>query len=252
MALFAAVLTWLGIRLVRSGLRARGAELWLGLFFVGIGATIPPRYALASGVAVAVDPAVLDVACQALMHAAVCCLAAFVWRTFRPASAVARRVFQASVPFFGAILVLFVTTGAHVQQGNPFHVVTTSSIGAVIGWAFVESARYYAMLRRRVALGIGDPVVGNRFLLWVLWTGGFFGLGLVVNSVRVINLASNGWVAQSTGMAVSAEAGWAMVVIRTTVALVSPVIAAALWLGFFPPQRYLGWIRTRAAGPASA
>jgi hypothetical protein len=33
-------------------------------------------------------------------------------------------------------------------------------------WTMVESYRYYGLLRRRRALGLADPLVTNRFLLW--------------------------------------------------------------------------------------
>ena len=39
---------------------------------------------------------------------------------------------------------------------------------AIFGVAF-ESFRYWRMLRRRLRLGLADPVVTNRFLLWAVW-----------------------------------------------------------------------------------
>ncbi|MFK7894917.1 MAG: hypothetical protein AB8G23_03725 [Myxococcota bacterium] len=31
-------------------------------------------------------------------------------------------------------------------------------------WGFCEALRYYAQMRRRLTLGLADPVVANRFL----------------------------------------------------------------------------------------
>jgi hypothetical protein len=49
----------------------------------------------------------------------------------------------------------------------------TSTLGDASGyaWSLVESLRYRAMMRRRDALGIGDPSVTRRFGLWAVAAG---------------------------------------------------------------------------------
>ena len=124
-------------------------------------------------------------------------------------------------------------------------------MGLVFGWAFVESFRYYIMMRRRVALGLAEPVVTNRFLLWTLWTAGLTILPLVVTAVRAVQLAHFGASDPASGLVFSEEAAWSLAVVRSTVMGVGPVIIAALWLSFFPPRSYVGWVRARAH-PADA
>ena len=46
-------------------------------------------------------------------------------------------------------------------------------------WVFLESFRYFALLRRRRRLGLADPVITNRFLLFAIWTGGVVAITLL-------------------------------------------------------------------------
>jgi hypothetical protein len=42
------------------------------------------------------------------------------------------------------------------------------TLGLGYAWTGIEGARYHRMLRRRLALGLAEPIVANRFLLWAL------------------------------------------------------------------------------------
>lgn len=44
-------------------------------------------------------------------------------------------------------------------------------IGCVFAWGCVESTLYYGKLKKRLAIGLGDPAVAERFLLWSIGTG---------------------------------------------------------------------------------
>ena len=59
---------------------------------------------------------------------------------------------------------------------------------AVLLWLFVESAIYAQRMRRRVRLGLGDPVVANRFTLWAIWTGALACIPLFVLTLRVLGV----------------------------------------------------------------
>jgi hypothetical protein len=242
---FAAVMLALGARLVRSGLRTHGVELWLGLFFSAGALAMPVRFALANGADVAFDAGLLNLGCQALLHAGVCCLAGFVWRTFRPNQSAGRAIFASIVILLSVNLVLFGVSGAHALQGTPVHVLQSASLALVFGWAFAEAAGYYGRMRRRAALGLSDPVVTNRFLLWTLWTGGLTLLPVVVTAVRLVELLGAGGVGSSVGGALGTNSGWSLVAIRTAAISLVPVIALSLWLSFFPPRGYRDWIRSR-------
>src|SRR5262249_39071894 len=92
---------------------------------------------------------------------------------------------------------------------------------AAYAWAAFEPLRYHALLRRRAAMGIGDPLVANRMLLW--------GVGrLASGCVAGVHL-----VAQLLGAYELPES------LVGVVSLLVLVTAAAEWLAFFPPRAYL-------------
>jgi hypothetical protein len=94
-----------------------------------------------------------------------------------------------------------------------------------IGWGGVESLRYWALLRRRLALGLADPVVVDRFRLF----GIAMGAGLVANAATVV--------CQILGIEI---VGTAVGTVAVSPALVA---AVALWLAFLPPRAYLARVQ---------
>ena len=97
-------------------------------------------------------------------------------------------------------------------------------------WAAFEPLRFAASMRRRARIGIGDPLVANRLLLWGIGTA-------AITAVTAIHL-----VAQLLG---HYELPPALVGIVSLLVLVT---AVAEWLAFFPPRAY----RARFAGSAAA
>ena len=107
-------------------------------------------------------------------------------------------------------------------------------VGFSYVWTAIESFRYRAMLRRRVALGLAEPGLANRFLLWGL-AGVFASAGIGIST----------WIALSgvdpTGHPVS------MLAIGTA----GFVTSLALYLAFVPPAAYRRWIEGRGATSAA-
>jgi hypothetical protein len=99
------------------------------------------------------------------------------------------------------------------------------------GWMSLESLRYHALLRKRLALGLADPVVANRFFVW--------GAGEGVSSLLVLALI----VVMCTGREIAASDP----VVAWFVTLTGLVNALVWWLSFAPPAAYLNWIRGTAA-----
>ena len=109
------------------------------------------------------------------------------------------------------------------------HWAPNLGIFAAYGWSSFESLRYYAMMRRRVSLGIADPLVANRFLLWGLGT-------LAVSAVTLLHLA-----VQIFG---SYELPSSLLGVVSVLVLAA---AIAEWLAFFPPAAYRRRYRWRTA-----
>lgn len=103
------------------------------------------------------------------------------------------------------------------------------------GWMSVESIRYHALMRKRRTLGLADPVVTNRFLVW--------GAGEGVSSLVVLVL----FVVVLMGREMVVEDP----VVSGCVTLAGLVNALVWWLSFAPPDAYLRWVRGMAAAGAS-
>ena len=107
--------------------------------------------------------------------------------------------------------------------------------GALV-WAGFEALRYWRMMRRRLALGLADPVTTDRFMLWGVAAATAAGINILI----VLTMAGDA----------------AQVAISDVLALVTSalgmVASVALWLAFLPPRIYLEHVRLRAPAPAGA
>ncbi len=91
-----------------------------------------------------------------------------------------------------------------------------------ITWAGVESIRYFGLLRKRLALGLADPIVADRFRLW----------GLAILSADAITVFGIGF--NLMGQTITSSPIGAVLVGGFGLAT-----GACLWLAFIPPQAYL-------------
>ena len=105
-------------------------------------------------------------------------------------------------------------------------------------------------MRRRCALGMANPVVANRFLLWSLWTGALALQGTAQLALRV-GLWATG-VGDIVGSVGDPGGLWlpALALIKANIALVGPVAAVSVWLSFSPPAAYRRWLGGDASLPA--
>ena len=234
----------LSFRLIRSGLRSRGSELWLGAFFGFIALSTPLRSSAAMGVGIGLDPALANLLGQTVTALGMICLIHFVWRVFRGDSGWARLAFLGLSALIVAQLILFFATGAYETQGHPANMLRVAAMMLAIGWAFSESLRYWRMLQKRSALGLGDEVITNRFGLWTLWTGALLVFPVFNLTVRVVAFSAGD---ASEGVAITGEYAWAMTVARLFALVCGPIIAVCTWLIFFAPKWYLARITARAA-----
>jgi hypothetical protein len=155
----------------------------------------------------------------------------FNWRVYHPDSPVARAI---ALGAGGGLLGTFAWAGAHgfeaIATASPHSLLRSAlQIGCLL-WGAGESFAYFLKMQRRVKIGLGDPVVANRFLMWAI--GAFAaGFGSAV-----------GTVAQIVGGASITQGGWVMV----SSSLHGLVSAIAIALAFIPPAAYLRYIRDRA------
>ena len=158
----------------------------------------------------------------------------FTWIVFRHPQLWARAiVVLAAALFAGTWLAQLFTTGFAFHPGAMTDPITLVASGVRIGalaWASIESLAWWRMMRRRGRLGMGNPVVENRFLLWGVGIGAA-ALGSVVGLVvpMLTSLTSMDPVLQLSS------------------SLHGLAAAVAMWLAFLPPPAYLRWVESRAA-----
>lgn len=248
-----------GVRLMLRARRPDGAslrrlpEFWLGFFFLlysCVGAAMNVAvYAGWSDPALALPPRVSQ-----LLHAGffwlggagLVGLLVFLRATFRPREPWARALVWG---FSGLLLFATVVTG--LQEQYRAHVVPQWGYwlqfalrDAVFVWVAIESLRYWTLLRKRLVLGLAEPVLVNRFLLMGVWGAALAILAHADTVCRLLYWSETGstteWVP---------EIGRPILLIGTASATgFLGLAAAAMWLVFFPTRRYASWLERRAAG----
>jgi hypothetical protein len=236
-----------GIRLLLLAGRSKQApEFLCGLYFVGAATGLSLRVLGTS--LVIVEPELADTI-NRIGHlcfaSGTIAMTFFTLRVFHPSNAAARL-------FSGITISLILMTTAHTLLAgytsieNSYSMVATNFTRLIpTSWAFYESIRYWRSMRRREALGLADPILTNRFLLWSLWTGAVTLLPLIALMVRLLSIVTLGNEEFSNGLA-AALLPAVLGMIRITFLIVAPVAAVALSLSFFPPAAYLNRVRARA------
>jgi hypothetical protein len=165
------------------------------------------------------------------------CLYRFTFIVFRPESKLAR----VWVWFAGCVMVgTSIALVWSISQSTPGagHSILTQicvfcfSTNFLIAmlWIAIESLRYRSLLLRRLALGLTDPVLVNRFGLWGSGCGiaGLSPIGTMICAAMNIDIATHPVPLLNT-------------------AITGTWIAFTWYLSLLPPQSYLDWVRARAA-----
>jgi hypothetical protein len=244
--------TLVGVRLLR---RARGQvrppEATLGTYFL-CAATLGTLFAcVAYGAvaqrALAPDDGVVRVlvfVSHVFYLLGTAALYRFTAQVFRADSGWARKLTVFSIGAF-ALGVLWELPGDRyavvMMPGFGYWLAFSARVGA-FAWVGWESLAYWAGARRRVRLGLTDPLVGNRFLLWGLWALTLFVTACTEPAARLMYVAQAG---------TSPELVMDVVrpIILFTIALtscLSAISAVLMVLTFFPTPAYRRWVKGKA------
>jgi hypothetical protein len=223
-----------GLRLLWLARRTRKLpELTFGLCFLLLGAFgLPLTLAARGDLAPGPEAAGLLLAGGFLAQNAAClALAVNTWRTFRPEGrAGLLAVVAVGTAFTVSLAGQALTVGFRgAADGGDFYVLGFLARMGTFVWASAEAVRYWALLRRRLVLGLADPVIVNRLALWSA------GALAVVVGFAAFGLARLAEVNPATSPAVLA-----------TSSLAGLVAGVALWLAFAPPAAYLRRVTARA------
>ena len=156
-------------------------------------------------------------------------LGVFTWRVFRPGLVGATVVATCTALLFLSFATDWVS-GHYLGVRRSGFSMTADYCGRLVmyGWASYETLRQYALARRRARIGLSEPLVANRFLLWGIGT--LAALGIWLHSL------------------------WSELVLRSditewylVVTVLGSTCALSIWLAFFPPRAYRRWFETDAA-----
>lgn len=244
-----AVLALLGVTLVVGGRllwlvwrTRRLPELCMGLG-IYLAATVgAPLEAVATHPLAADVPLGIFALARLVESVGVSCLFLFTWLTFgagRPATASFTGVWVVVLLATVAGSVAAVasaapdeTTYAATRNWSSLQIGAT---GVCFGWTAIESLRHWRRMRRRLAIGLADPVLAHRFLLWSVY--GISTLAIMATHAAY-HLSGVPSILQPPAQLVTALGGL--------------VGSASLYLAFVPPGAYLRWLERRYAGaPAS-
>ncbi|MBS1107340.1 MAG: hypothetical protein H6Q91_2842 [Deltaproteobacteria bacterium] len=241
----------IGVRLIRFAARSKGPEAWLGGYLLAgtlFGTLLSSAvYISWSDPRVALPPGWLPPlhALQFLANTAgMIAILMFTHRVFRPRARWARRAAPTAAAL--SAVAFFVTAAVerfevHVIPNPAYLAVVATRVAAMV-WMTVESLLYFGQLRKRQRLGIADPLLVNRFLLWGIWAGS-------VSLMQLADPIGRFWYWWITGTTVQwiPEVGRTIIVflIASTSAL-GAVTAATLFLTFFPTAAYKRWVAARA------
>lgn len=155
----------------------------------------------------------------------------FIWRVFRPDSAWAAGLFFALTGISLLAFVGFLASGSFATgllDPRWFWLELVGRYASPV-WLIAESFRYWDQMKRRVRLGLADPLVANRFLLWGV--SAVFAIVMLTTSI-VPQVAPGEGVFASLNLVILACAG----------------VAASIpyWLAFFPPDAYRRFITESA------
>ncbi len=158
----------------------------------------------------------------------VLCMGLTNWRVFRPTEKWPAAICAAIVV---GMAIFFVWGWREFAQTNARTLYYESVRLLTFAWTSFECFRYAARLRRRAALGLGDPVIAHRIGLWG-----------IASAAQIV----------TTSLAVFYGAVWQMRLFEAPVGMILMSLfglcgAVCIALAFFPPRPYARWIEDRSA-----
>jgi len=233
----------LGVRLLRLWGRSRQLpELIFGAAFLTAG-VLGYIASMVSAGAPGLSPdlaSILTLAGIGLISVGVSLNYLFVWKVFRPDSGWAQALFWVAT---GVLAITVIPLSGYAApsaatQINPLTVLGDATrIGAGV-WGAFESLRYYTIMRRRLRIGLAEPAVTNRFLLWGIATLTTSGIFFATSALVRLHFEP--------------QEGALTPELLIVVSLSTLGVATAQWLAFLPPAFYRRWVAGRTPAAESA
>jgi len=161
------------------------------------------------------------------------CMSFAVWRLFHPDRPWALRLclVETALLFTSWQAVILPSQHTWVTGFTFWFHLHVASRGAAFVWGAIAAGSHHQRLRRQLALGLADPFLCHRFLLWTVAMAASAGMlvtALLTNSLR-------------------GELVFSYVPALLSVSVLGLVGASAMFLAFLPPVAYVQWIEQRSA-----
>jgi hypothetical protein len=162
----------------------------------------------------------------------------FTWKAFRPDSrwalgACSVAILAITVNGFLKVQMLYAAPSfkavAQAVATHPLSVQVILIAVLAFAWPAWESLRYHGLLRRRLSLGLAEPLVANRFLLW----------GIACSSSVFASVLNAGIAASGQNILEHTP----VLVVSSLAGVLNSVL---LILAFLPPPSYVRFIERRA------
>ncbi|MEM9174187.1 MAG: hypothetical protein AAGC67_03060 [Myxococcota bacterium] len=229
--LFSVLVGWsVTLRLFSLARRTRAVPEWLlaiafgGLFCIGFPLTGASRV---PAMVMTIEGALLYAIGTIGIVVGVGALARFPYVVFRAGKSWARFL-SVAIGLTGmaggtgaALVVAFAPNRESMIAGiQPWAIALVTAVCASYCWNGFESMRYYAKMKRRMALGLAHPETTHRFLLWSIASGTSVLMTLAIIAIR------------AAGLPIMAPLGASVIACSTF------VTTFCWWLAFFMPDVY--------------
>jgi hypothetical protein len=164
------------------------------------------------------------------------CAMLFEWRVFAPG---ARWPLGLGGGFVAAMAIGWIGSAATRafetgSYANPWFLLLNASMLGINLWVGIEPLVYHAKLRRRVQLGLAEPLVVDRFLLW--------GIGSLARAALIVMGPFGEWLVPGLDEAGRRVFTTASLWLASALGLTTTL---AYWLTFNPTAAYARWVERR-------
>lgn len=237
--LFVVTVTVVGVRMLMLARRTGGRhELLIGAGMLLIGAIgFPGSTVSGFGRAVGEMSIPLWFGATSITQVGLLLIYAFTWQVFRPKESWGKAIVAggALLMFAGLVVSALALASAppeaisSVVARNGMFIGMAGYCGCFL-WSAIEGFVHHRNAKRRMTIGLADPVVVNRFLLW-----GLFGL-----ASTAINVTS------FIGSAIGVDPSTSPLVL-VPMGVFGFLASIAMYLAFLPPVAYLDRVRASVA-----
>lgn len=237
--LFVVTVTVVGVRMLMLARRTRGRhELLMGAGMILIGALGFPGGAVSGfGRAVGEMNIPLWFLFTWITQVGLLLIYAFTWQVFRPKAWWGKAIVAGGgLLMFVGLVVSAIALASALPDANSTAVARKGMFIGMAGysgcflWSAIEGFVHHRSAKRRLAIGLADPVVANRFLLW-----GCFGVAATAISVSSF-----------IGNAIGVDPMSSPLVL-VPMGVLGFAASVAMYLAFLPPASYLARVRASAA-----